>query len=397
MKILHITPTYYPATYWGGPIFTVYYLNNALARISGVELKVLTTDAAGPKVSDRLSEDEKRTSFPYEVNFTRRVAGACVSTGLLRQLPKCLHWADVVHLTATYSFPTIPVLILCWMYRKPVVWSLRGALLDDQNRYQYDPQSALTRSVKAAWNRVCRWFISLGRVALHVTTEQERKASAKVYPDARFTVIPNGVEVPEFLPARDARLPDGKLRLMYIGRLAPKKGIENLLRGVTKVDTPVSLDMYGTGTGGQGGKDYRERLVALAKELGLLDKKVRFCGHVDGEAKARAFLEADVCVVPSYSENFCIVVAEALAMGLPVIVSSRLPQWKDVVQRNCGLWVDNNPEALAQAIRRIRDMDLSAMGKNGWEWMKDAFGWEVIAKKMYEVYLKMSHGKAHAC
>lgn len=396
MKILHITPTHYPATYWGGPIFTVYHMNNALVRIPDVELKVLTTDAAGPKVSDRLSEEEKRASFPYEVNFTRRVAGACVSTGLLRQLPKRLRWADVVHLTATYSFPTIPVLILCWMYRKPVVWSLRGALLDDQNRYQYDPQSALICSVKAAWNGVCRWFISPERVALHVTTEQERKASAKVYPDARFAVIPNGVEVSEPLPFRDRWLPDGKLRLMYMGRLAPTKGIENMLRGVAKVDAPVSLDVYGTGTGNQGGKDYSERLVVLAKELGLLDKKVRFCGHVDGEAKARAFLKADVCVVPSYSESFCIVVAEALAMGLPVIVSDRLA-WDEVARRGCGLVVGNDPDSLANAIEKIRVMDLAGMGERGWRWMRQDFGWETIAKEVCEIYQKILNRGKYAC
>ena len=49
MKILHITPAYYPATYWGGPIFSVYHLNNALATIPGIERKVLTTNSAGVK------------------------------------------------------------------------------------------------------------------------------------------------------------------------------------------------------------------------------------------------------------------------------------------------------------------------------------------------------------
>ncbi len=107
MNILHITPTHYPATYWGGPIFSVYQMNNALAQIANVQLKVLTTDSAGPKVSDHLSNIEKNMSFPYEVIFTRPMAGACVSTGLLRQLPKSLRWADAVHLTATYSFLSV--------------------------------------------------------------------------------------------------------------------------------------------------------------------------------------------------------------------------------------------------------------------------------------------------
>jgi len=385
MNVLHITPAYYPATYWGGPIFTVYHMNNALARIPGVELKVLTTDSAGPKISDRLSEEEKCEPFSYEVIFTRRIAGTSVSPGLLRKLPKWIRWADVVHLTATFSFPTIPTLFLCRMYGKPVVWSLRGALLDDQNRYHYDPQTRIKRGAKAAWLKICGRFIQPERVAIHVTTKQEREAATKVYPKANYAVVPNGVEVPEALPVRDVWLPDGRLRLMFMGRLAPKKGIENLLQAVAKVEVSVSLNVYGTSTVGQGGQNYGEGLVSLAKELGILGKKVRFCGHVDGETKTRAFMEANVCVVPSYSENFCIVVTEALAMGVPVIVSNRLA-WNEVAKRGCGLVVGNDPNSLAEAFQKIRSMDLAGMGEKGWRWMQDNFTWDSIAKTMFELY-----------
>ena len=96
MNILHVTPSYYPATYWGCPIFSVYYLNDSLARISGVKLKVLTTDMAGPKNSDRLSGIEKKSYFSYEVIFSRRLMGASVSAGLIKELLHWIRWADVV-------------------------------------------------------------------------------------------------------------------------------------------------------------------------------------------------------------------------------------------------------------------------------------------------------------
>jgi len=383
MKILHIIPSHYPATYWGGPIFSVYHMNNALARIPGVELKVLTTDAAGPGVSDRLTEDEKREPFPYEVIFTRRIAGASVSTELLKYLPVLIRWADVVHLTAFYSFPTIPSLILCRMYGKPLVWSLRGALLYDQNCYLYAPPTILITFLKVIWRKICHWCLSSERVLLHVTSEQEREASEKVYPGARFIVISNGVNVSETLPEREGWVPEGQLRLMYLGRLSSVKGIENLLQAVARVNIPVFLNLYGTGD-----KEYSNNLVALAKELGILDKKVKFCGHVNGEAKSQAFLNADVCVVPSYSENFCIVVAEALAMGLPVIVSNRLA-WDEVEARGCGLVVGNDPESLAVAIEKIREMDLARMGEKGWLWMKEKFTWKRVAKNMFDVYRRL--------
>lgn len=389
MKLLHVTPWYYPATYWGGPISTLYHMNNALARISGVEIKVLTTDSAGPKVSDRLTEEEKCTPLPYEVVFTRRLADLSISPGMLRALPLWVRWADVVHLTYIFSFPSIPTLILCWLYRKPVVWSLRGALLTDENRDNYDPQSWLKHALKAGWHGICRSLISPKRVALHVTTVQERESADKVYLGARFAVIPNGVEVPDTLPERDRWLPNGQLRLMFMGRLAPVKGIENLLRAMARLDIPVSLDIYGTGSGNQGGRNYSEGLVVLARELGLLNEKVRFLGHVNGEAKARAFMEADVCMIPSYSENFCVVVAEALALGLPVIVSDRLA-WAEVASRGCGLVVGNDPASLAEAASQIREMDLAEMGETGWRWMKERFEWDFIVKEMYELYQEIT-------
>ena len=131
MRVLHSTPSYYPATYWGGPIFSVYALNNALAALPDMELKVLTTDSAGPRLSDRLATGNLVHFYPnQEVNFTRRVARACVSCGLLKRLLPLVRWADVVHLTATYSFLTIPALLACRWLNKPLVWSPRGAILE---------------------------------------------------------------------------------------------------------------------------------------------------------------------------------------------------------------------------------------------------------------------------
>lgn len=394
MKILHVTPAYYPATYWGGPIFSVYHLNNALAQIPGIEIKVLTTDSAGHKLTDRLNPFVlDKTLYPNQaVIFTRRIARASVSLDLLKRLPALVRWADVVHLTATYSFPTIPVLGLCRFQKKTLVWSLRGALLDDQIRSEYDPQSRLKKMLKAVWIDICRKTMPEQQTVFHVTSQQERTAVEQVFPDIKYAVIPNGVIVPKSSPRRKQWMPNGVLRLMFIGRLVPKKGIENLLQAMANVDVPVTLDIYGSPTVGQGGNEYKQHLIDLAKKLEILDRSVHFRGHVDGEVKKQAFVEADVCVIPSYSENFGIVVAEALAMGIPVIVSSCLPQWKDVVKRNCGIWVDNDPVSLAQAICRIRDMNLSDMGKNGWIWMKEEFGWTSIAQKMHHLYQSMYKG-----
>ena len=376
MKILHVTPTYYPATYWGGPIFSVYALNNALACQPDVSLKVLTTDAAGTQLKDRLDTANLDGLYPkQDVIITRRVAGASVSLELLWKLSSLVRWADVVHLTATYSFPTIPTLLLCRIFNKPLVWSPRGAIQD-----AHEWEGSRRRKLKRVWERICNTLIRRGKVVTHTTSERERVATQERLPRATAMIVPNGVDVPDVLSERDW-LPDGRLRVMYLGRLSPKKGIENLLYAIDRIDDPtVSLTIYGAGD-----VAYATSLKELAGRLGLLGKSVFFAGNVDGEAKSAAFHTADVCVVPSHTENFCMVVAEALAHGVPVIASHGTP-WAEIEEKRCGLWVDNSPESLAQAIARIRAMTLREMGARGRDWMKREFSSDALAEEMMEIY-----------
>jgi glycosyltransferase involved in cell wall biosynthesis len=202
-------------------------------------------------------------------------------------------------------------------------------------------------------------------------------------------MIPNGVDVPEEVPARPW-MPEGILRVMYIGRLDPVKGIENLLQALGRLhQCAATVDIYGSGD-----HAYATVLAELGRSLGV-DGQVRFHGFVEGEARRSAFLSADVCVVPSYSENFGMVVAEALAHGVPVIASRATP-WAGVETQGCGCWVDNSPDELAKAIRWMREQDLEAMGRRGSRWMREAFSWETVARQMCEVYRTLTASPASA-
>jgi glycosyltransferase involved in cell wall biosynthesis len=376
MKILHVTPNYYPATYWGGPIFSVYALNNALACSPDVSLKVLSTDSAGPSLSERLNRSELKGLYPnQEVLVMRRIAGACISSELLHKLPSMVRWADVVHLTATYSFPTIPTLIACRILGKPLVWSPRGAILD-----AHEWEGSRRKKLKRLWEIFCNAMLLSGMDITHVTSERERQVTQARIPNAKAVIVPNGVDIPPEFPERDW-LPNGCLRLMYLGRLTPKKGIENLLQALKQLNVPKAvLTIYGDGDAG-----YSAHLKSLAEQLGLLGTVVSFAGQVNGEAKRTAFHLADVCVVPSYTENFCMVVAEALAHGVPVIASQGTP-WNRIEEKQCGLWVKNNPESLAKAISQIRLLCLQEMGQRGRRWMEKEFSWDALARKMMETY-----------
>jgi glycosyltransferase involved in cell wall biosynthesis len=376
LRVLHVTPAFYPATYWGGPIHSVHSLCNALARLPGVSLRVLTTDSAGPSTVDRVEVSQIPMRFPagYDVYYVERVMGSEIAPGMLRRLYSMICWSDVVHLTATYSFPTIPTLVACRIGGKPLVWSPRGALLATQ-----EWPAARRRFLKRLWELLCNCIVTRESCMLHATSEAERRASLSRIPRATCCVIPNGVEIPDQLPTRTWST-NGKTSLLFLGRLDPKKGIENLLHAIYLLrDSNIWLDVCGTGN-----PVYAKGLRELSESLGLA-QRVKFLGHVEGEAKTGAFLRADVCVIPSYSENFGMVVAEALAHGVPVIASRATP-WADVEPKGCGLWVTNDPNCLAEAITRIRGMNLQEMGGRGRAWMQENFGWDGVAHQILGLY-----------
>jgi glycosyltransferase involved in cell wall biosynthesis len=119
-----------------------------------------------------------------------------------------------------------------------------------------------------------------------------------------------------------------------------------------------------------------------------LAPQVKMVGEVVGNAKQGLFEHADVVVVPSHTENFGMVIAEALAHGVPVITSTGTP-WKSVEDVDCGFWVGNDPETLAGAIVRMSRMPLREMGQRGREWMRKEFAWPAVAEKMMQAYHRL--------
>ena len=373
MKVLHVVPSFYPAFSYGGPITSVYELCAGLVR-QGCAVRVLTTDANGIGAVLDVAKDPPVVLPPgVSVRYCRRIFRHSVSLQLLRLLAPSIRWADLVHLTAVYNFPTFPTLAACRWMGKPLVWSPRGAL----QRWQNSRRSGL----KSAWEGACRGLAPEGMV-LHVTSEQEAAESVARFPKAHPTVIPNGVELPPSFAHRNS---SGQLRLLFLGRIDPKKGIENLFAAVQRLrhlDRPWILTIAGSGDA-----TYTAGLEEQVRLLGLMEN-VRFAGEVRGQAKSDLFAASDLAVFPSYTENFAMVVAEALAHAVPVIASKGTP-WSGVETHGCGLWVENDPATLAAAIEGMSTMPLREMGSRGRQWMEAEFAWETVAREMLRLYGKL--------
>lgn len=377
MRVLHIVPSFYPAIYHGGPVFSLYELCNGLAE-QGVELRVLTTDTAGPGKRVKADSFPQLTPAGYPVYFCRRWVSVSVAPRMLWRMIGLVRWADVVHLTAVYSFPTIPALTLCRFFSKPVVWSPRGSLL------RWDGSTRVR--LKTIWEEVCR-LVAPRKLVLHLTSKEEAQQSANRYSGLEVAVIPNSVEIPHDI----THFPHtGVLRLLYLGRIDPIKGIENLLAACKLLNIKAEL-RWSLTIAGTGDLQYVETIKTLIQKL-VLSAQVKMVGEVIGNAKQQLFETADVLLLPSYSENFGVVVAEALAHGVPVIASKKTP-WQRVEEKGCGLWVDNDPESLAKSITEINGMPLREMGQRGRQWVQGEFSALQKAKEMVEVYQNLMNGK----
>src|SRR5262249_13327423 len=144
------------------------------------------------------------------------------------------------------------------------------------------------------------------------------------------------------------------LRLLFLGRLHPIKGLENLLPALQLADAKATLAICG-----EGEPAYESQLRTLVRSLKLEDR-VRFFGRVAVPPREQQFHDADVCVVPSFKESFGAVIVESLARAVPVIAGRGTP-WEQVEEHGCGMWVSNDAEVLAQAIDRMATMPLEAM------------------------------------
>jgi len=368
VKVLHVIPSFYPAHCYGGPVQSTFHLCRKLAA-AGCEVRVLTTNANGPvSVLDVPTNREVEVAAGVRTLYAKRVRPDSFSLAMLANLPGMARWADVVHLTSVYSFPVIPTMLVASLAGKPLVWSPRGSL----QRW-----SGSTRvRTKDAWDAVCR-MLQPRNTVLHVTAEEEAAESRARYPKLRTATIPNGVDVPATLNRTPS---DGTLRLVFLGRLHPKKGVENLLEAVAQLS---GVD-WSLAIAGKGDPDYTASIRSRIDSLGI-GGRATMLGEVIGEDKKRLLENADLAVFPSYTENFGLVIAEALAHGVPVIASTATP-WKELETHGCGLWVDNDPVTVAGAIRRVSRMPMREMGARGREWMIAEYSWERAAAATAAVY-----------
>ena len=357
----------------GGPTVVVEQLAASLAAI-GVEVTVATTDSDGAGGRLPVAPSERRGEVDYRF-FRRQLPGTWkLSFALSRWLRANTASFDVVHVHALFSHSTVAACRAARRVAVPYVLSPHGAA---------DPWSLQRRRwKKAPYFRLVEEPNFAGAAAIHATAEAEAAAVTALGFGDRVHVIPLGVEAG---PRSIRKSGNETVKLLFLSRLHPKKGIPLLLGALARVRAAgVRAELS---IAGEGSASYKQELRDRVQSLGLASS-VRFIGQVEGEAKREAFASADVYVLPSYQENFGIAVAEAMSSGLPVIVTDQVGIAPDVREADAGLVVPVDEGALVQAITTLTTNAEAReqAGARAFRFARDRYSWNSAARKFASLY-----------
>jgi glycosyltransferase involved in cell wall biosynthesis len=381
MHILHVTPYMHPSA--GGPPVAVEQLvRETNARGHTAEIVTSTRFFQG-------DEAELLNSLEALAATTLVPDSLPGMTLPIRKdvLKEPIRRADVVHVHTLWSPLNSAVRRDCRDLDRPYVLMPHGML---------DPHSLSVRR----WRK---WLylqliemrnIRAAARMIYTTSEEARLAASALRLPPPAAVVSLGGDAPvedvNYLSDAFYRVfPEtrGRRQILSLGRLHPKKGIDRLLRVLPKVRDQypdILLTLVGDGD-----SDFESKLRATINDL-KLGEAVLFTGRLNGIQKWGAFATAEVFVLPSYQENFAIAVAEAMQMGLPVIITDKVNTWPSVKAANAGAVLGG--EAIEpQLIDAISTLLMSEglrreMGSRGREYAKAHFTWRRAAADLLRCY-----------
>jgi glycosyltransferase involved in cell wall biosynthesis len=363
IKSVHVVPSIYAEA--SGVSHCVPKFCDALARLDEeLELHVL---APAPELSSCNYQIHAHQAWSYP----KRLG---VSPVMYKALANAAKTAQIMHTHSVWMLPNI----------YPA-----SAVKGTQCRLITSPHGCFSEYMcsRSQWLKRVVWNLGQGSAlrntaCLHATAEMEHHDIRRKGLRAPVAIIPNGIDVPveekHFVRTCEPR------RLLFLSRIHPTKGVEILLHAWSKIERQYpDWELYIVGPDEDA---YYSQMQALERRLQL--ERVTFAGPAFGYMKRQAYWSAELFVLPTHTENFGLVVAEALAHGVPVIVTKGAP-WSGLVSEKCGWWIDLGVESLAECLREAMsksNKELFDFGARGRQWMRRDFSWEKIGNMMHETY-----------
>jgi glycosyltransferase involved in cell wall biosynthesis len=379
LRILHVIASLAPR--YGGPSKVCAELCDELAR-RGEQVSIFTTDVDGPGRLDVPLDRPARVGAAevryFPVQWPRRFV---MSWPLARALRTAIPRHDIVHIHSLYLFPSTVAAHYCRRAGVPYLVRPHGTL----DPYMFRRH----RARKWVYERLFEWRNLRRAAALHFTSLEEEELTRPLGLPTPGVVVPPGVHVERYRPMNGTEAaPWGETRgrrvILFLGRLNFKKGLDLLARAFVELARrrpDVHLVLAGPDD-----DDYGRAVRGWLAQGGVADR-CTFTGMLEGSSKLAAFHHAEVFVLPSYSENFGVAVVEAMACGLPVVISDRVNIWREVAHAGAGRVVPCDAAAVSLGLASVLDdPGRDAMGERGRRLVTERFTWAAAGARMLDAY-----------
>ncbi|QYO68119.1 hormogonium polysaccharide biosynthesis glycosyltransferase HpsP [Leptolyngbya sp. 7M] len=387
LRVLQIVPSL--SLVYGGPSQMVLGLSKSLAA-QAIDVTILTTDANGDTGQAPLNVPLDRAVLQdgYRIRYFRcsPFRRYKFSPLLLNWLANHAHEYDIAHIHALFSPVSSAAAAIARWKKLPYILRPLGTL---------DPADLQKKKqLKRLYAALIERPNLAGAAAVHFTSDQEAKVSERFGTVTRDVVLPLGVELPniaEPIQKNQIRsqlgLPLDQPLVLFMSRIDPKKGLDLLLPALVQL-LAEGVEFHFVLAGANPQDPNYENQIRAQIQASPLAHCTTMTGFVTGAAKAQLLQAADLFVLPSYYENFGIAVAEAMAAGVPVIVSDQVHIWQEIAQAEAGWICTCEVDFLIQQLRFALADPASRIerGANAQTHALTHYSWQAIGQQMIQVY-----------
>ena len=384
MKINLIIPSFYPATIYGGPIFSSLHASEEISKLD-INVYVSTTNANMKKKLDVKTNIWINFKNNLYVKYYNTSFIHTISIPMFINIFTDIRKSDLVHIQSVFNISTIFALIYSKVLNKPNILSVRGQFGEWCLNNGSKIKSSFLKYLIKPFTKETIW---------HATAQQEKDEILSIFPNANVEIIPNGIEYEKFQNSNilskqeylkkftNEDFEPNKI-IVSMGRLQKKKGFDILIDSFfeTLKSFPNSILLIAGGDEGE-----EKNLKNQIRNLNL-EKNVFLVGAISGQDKIDFLANADLFCLPSHNENFGNVYVESLATGTPIVASKMTP-WSEVEKYNCGKWIENNVEKTSEAIYEILNKDRETMRVNSKK-LAQTYDWKNIALKFKKLFDKL--------